>query len=89
MFICSSRILAGHRFQELDLPLLVAGELEIISMLNIAQLSSRLELLKSVVYIEGNLGWMAAKSLYTAVLRKIELNGLEWGDDFSGVSHWF
>ena len=75
-------------FQELDLRLLVAGELEIISAPNIApvELSGRLELLKSVVYTEGNLGWGAAKSLYAAVLRKIELGVLGWGDDFSGVS---
>ena len=58
------------------------------SAANIApvELSSRLELLKSVVYTEGNLGWGAAKSLYAAVLRKIELGVLGWGDDFSGAS---
>ena len=56
----------SYNFQELDLRLLVTGELKIISAPNIApvELSGRLELLKGMVYTEGNLGWGVCMQLY-------------------------
>ena len=64
----------SHTFAELDLRLLVARELEVLSgpSIDAVERAGRLELLKQVVYAEGNLGWGAAKSLYAAVLRKVE-----------------
>ena len=74
-------------FAELDLRLLVAGELEIIPADSVSRCEKegRLGLLKDVTYIAGNLGWQAAKNIYSAVVRKIELGLLQWDSDFSSV----
>ena len=74
-------------FAELDLRLLVAGELEIVTADSVSRCEKegRLGLLKDVTYIAGNQGWQAAKNIYSAVVRKIELGLLQWDSDFSSV----
>ena len=71
----------SHTFAELDLRLLVAGELEVLSgpSIDAVECAGWLELLKQV-YAEGNLGWGAAESLYAAVLRKVELGSVGQGE---------
>ena len=77
----------NYTFQELDLRLLVAGELEIIMGDNVSEIErmGRLNLLQCVAYIAGSHDWNTARALYAAVVRKVELGLLNWGSDFSKV----
>ena len=79
----------AYSFTELDFRLLVAGELEIITADTTSEneRSGRLCLLKRVTYNMGVVGWAAAKNLYAAVLRKIELGLMDWASDFAALEH--
>ena len=77
----------NYAFHELDLRLLVAGELEIIMGDNVSEVErmGRLSLLQGVAYVAGSHDWNTARSLYAAAVRKVELGLLNWGSDFSKV----
>ena len=76
-----------YAFGDLDLRLLTAGELEIITRDTVSAIEKegRLTLLKDVTYIAGSHGWQTAKNVYSAVLRRIELGTLQWDSDFSAI----
>ena len=64
----------------------MAGELEILSSVDaigLGEREGRMRLLKRVVYLSGSYDWLTARALYAAVMRKIELGLLGWGDSFS------
>ena len=71
----------GISFNDLDFRLFVAGETEIISAANTPQVEKegRLELLKQLAYLQGAYPWDVLKHAYTAILTKIEMQGLSWG----------
>ena len=74
-------------FAELDLRLLTAGELKIITgdTVSAVEKEGRPTLLKDVTYIAGSHGWQTAKNVYSAVLRKFELGTLHWDSDFYAI----
>jgi len=73
-------------FSQLDLNLLVAGELEIISACrDKKEKNGRIDLLKSLMYLAKSHDISVIRSLYAAVLREIEIGIKNWGDDFSYV----
>ena len=76
-----------YAFGDLDLRLLTAGELEIITgdTVSAVEKEGRLTLLKDLTYIAGSHGWQTAKNVYSAVLRRIELGTLQWDRDFSAI----
>ncbi|MES9902604.1 MAG: hypothetical protein ABW168_07965 [Sedimenticola sp.] len=70
-------------FENLDLRLFVAGELEIISNESIGKVErrGRLELLKKILYYAGTYTFDGLKSFYAAWVRQIELGLKLWSDD--------
>jgi hypothetical protein len=72
-------------FQNLDLNLFVAGELEIISdpKTKGSEQTGRLALLKRIMYLNTSHDFKLLKSYYAAVLREIELGSKSWNDDFT------
>ena len=71
-------------FDDLDLNMFVAGELEIISQKSTPpkEMSARLELLKRLMYLNRAFDFSVLKSLYAAILREVELGYRKWGEDF-------
>lgn len=71
-------------FQELNLSLFVAGELEIISDEHTGSIErkGRSNLLKRMMYLSSTYNFTVLKSYYAAVLREIELGEKSWSDDF-------
>ena len=63
-----------YSFIEFDSRLLAGGGQEIVAADS-----------KDVTYIAGNQGWQAAKNVYSAVVRKIELGLLQRDSDFSAI----
>lgn len=73
-------------FQNLDMNLFVAGELEIISQCKHSkERNGRIDLLKKLMYLCSSYDFTVARALYAAVLREIELGHKDWGDDFHYV----
>jgi len=74
-------------FQELDLKLFVAGELEIISSKKIKSFErkARLNLLKKMVYYSSSYTWKALLDFYAAFVRQIELGNRTWKNDPSDL----
>ena len=81
--------LSNLKFKELTLRLFVVGKLEIITSSNISEIeqSSRLLLLKTLMYYAGNYTWSSILDLYAAILQKIELGKAQWGDSFERLEH--
>ncbi len=81
--------LSNLKFKELTLRLFVVGELEIITSSNISEIeqSSRLLLLKTLMYYAGNYTWSSILDLYASILQKIELGKAQWGDSFERLEH--
>jgi hypothetical protein len=74
-------------FEDLELNLFVAGELEIISGKKISdkEKKGRIKLLKKISYFYELYEWKGIKKLYAHIIRQIE-NGLaDWTHDFSEV----
>ena len=69
---------------ELDLRLLMAGELNIISSKHIdeTERSARIELLGDIVFNAGHYQWNAVLKFYSAVLSRIANGELKWGDSY-------
>lgn len=74
-------------FSELTFRLFVAGELEIISEVSLpaVEREARLGFLKEIVYNVGAYEWDSVKKLYAAIVRRIELGTLNWGDDLTSI----
>ena len=72
----------GISFQDLDLKLFVASELEIISSKKIKsdERETRLSLLKKIVYYSSIYQWKALLDFYAAFLRQIETGVKTWKD---------
>ncbi len=71
-------------FEHLDLHLLVAGEIEVITSQNISD-NERLcclSILKDIMCAAGYYKW-AAEQLFIAILTEIEMGLRKWGDDTS------
>ena len=81
--------LSSLKFKDLTLRLFVLGELEIITSGNVSEIeqSSRLLLLKTMLYYAGNYSWASILDLYAAILQKIELGKANWGDSFDRLEH--
>lgn len=75
----------GLGFDQLDLRLLVAGELEIISSVELSERErwARMNILKDIIYAAGFYEWAAVKRLYVAILTEVEMGIRAWGDDTS------
>jgi len=76
---------ANTTFADLDFRRLVAGEVEIIIefQLSQAELEGRLRLLRTLACLYGSYPWTACRSVYAAVLRRIELGKMTWSSDIS------
>ena len=63
--------------------------IEIISkhLLPAKEKSARLELLKSLMYLNKSVDFKVIKSLYAAILREVELGYIKWGDDFNYIEN--
>ena len=74
-------------FDDLNLPLFVAGELEIIlnGKRSSQEVVSRLELLKKTAYRADFMEFSTLRDIHCAVLRKIENGYAKWDSDFSAV----
>ena len=71
-------------FDNLDLRLLAAGELEIIECCTSqTEKKGRLKLLKNILYYAGHYQWKAVLDLYANVIRQIEVGEKTWDSDFS------
>jgi hypothetical protein len=70
----------GVTFQQLDLKLFDAGELEIISSKNIGnkEKKARVALLNKIVYYSSVYHWKALLELYAAFVRQIESGQRSW-----------
>lgn len=72
------------KFHDLSLPLLIAGELEIIGsgLIPDSEVSARIKFLKMLVYYaHDKVSFFALRDWYAAFLRAIELGRATWGDD--------
>ena len=71
------------KFDDLDLKLFIAGELEIIAEddLSASEKGGRLELLKKIVYYSSTYEFKGLKAFYAAWLKEIELGKKKWSDD--------
>ena len=71
-------------FSELDLRLLVARELNIISSKHIGETErlARTELLGDMVFNAGHYQWSAVLKLYSAILMRMENGELRWGESY-------
>ena len=76
---------ANTSFADLDFRRLVAGEIEIVLEFQLSQteLEGRLKLLRTLAFLLGSYPWTAVRSVYAAVLRRIELGKMTWASDFS------
>jgi hypothetical protein len=76
---------ANYNYDELNINLFVAGELEIIGDSDVGRTerSGRINLLKKLMYLSTTYHWSVIRSYYAAVLREIELGHKVWSDDFS------
>ena len=82
-FVCSN-----VPFENLDLNLFVAGELEIISACrSSSEKQGRIELLKRLMYLNSTYNFEKIKTLYAAILRDIEVGLKRWSDDFGSVEN--
>ena len=70
-------------FNDLDINLLVAGELEIITGTSSkTERNGRLEFLKRLMYLASYYEFSIIRNLYAAVLREVELGHKTWNSDF-------
>jgi len=76
---------ANISFADLDFRRLIAGEMEIILEFQISQteLEGRLRLLRTLAFLLGSYPWTAVRSVYAAILRRIELGRMTWASDIS------
>ncbi|RLF63523.1 MAG: hypothetical protein DRN30_06460 [Thermoplasmata archaeon] len=77
-------------FTDLDFRLLVAGEMEIILECQPSQVEvlGRLNLIRSLANLLGSYSWAAVRSVYAAVLRKIEQGSADWSSDILQTMHY-
>lgn len=81
---------AETKFNDLSFAKLVAGELEIIDakLTGSPEVKGRLSLLKNLAYNKANdIETSVVRSMYAAVLRKIELGQSTWRSDFTMTMH--
>ena len=74
--------------KDLDMRLLVLGELAIIKDVTSGETESkaRTELLMDLIFNSENFQWNAILRLHAAVLREIEMGNMEWGDSYAHMS---
>ncbi len=62
-------------FDQLDLELFVAGELEVVTFMDISQKEAdcRLNILKDIMCAAGFYEWSAVKRLYVAIVTEVEM----------------
>ena len=70
-------------YKDLDIRLLGAGELEIITRSDISdsEKAGRLEILKNLFYFSTQVDMATVRAMYAAVLRQIEVGSLKWDAD--------
>ena len=70
-------------FKDLDIRLLGAGELEIITRSDVSdsERAGRLEILKNLFYFSTQVDMATVRAMYAAVLRQIEVGSLSWDAD--------
>ena len=74
------------KFEQLDLRLFVAGELNIICAENqymIPEHRGRLSLLQDIVYSAGHYEWSAVSNYYGQIIHELEAEVRQWGDSRS------
>ena len=76
---------ADTKFKQLDLRMLVAGELNIVCSrsVNPIEMQARLKLLSDIVFNSAFYQWAAILKFHAAVLSEVEEGNMEWGDDYS------
>ncbi|XP_053372608.1 uncharacterized G-patch domain protein DDB_G0278987-like isoform X2 [Mercenaria mercenaria] len=76
-------------FNNLEINLFVAGEIEIISSSKTSKTEKqgRLELLKRLMYLNSVYDFSVIRTLYAAVLREVELGHKKWDSDFQYVEN--
>ena len=75
--------------KDLDMRLLVLGELGIISnatSIRKAERVARLELLKNIIFNAEHFEWNALLRLHAAILREIEMGKRKWGDSYIDIT---
>jgi hypothetical protein len=67
-------------YEQLDFPLLAAGEINIVldPKVSSEERGGRLQLLKAIAYYSRNRSWSEVKNLHNAVLTQIEQNHRSW-----------
>ena len=89
LLLQNSYVTSNLGFSELSLPLLVAGELEILSTLLPKDVSlefrARLEFLKLLAYEANSYPIKTIAEWYAAYMRRIELGRGNWGGNFYAV----
>ena len=72
-------------YDDLDLRLFVAGEINIIDRDDIGQAErkGRLSLLKDILFLAGVYEWRGMLELYAAIINQIERGQKDWSSDFS------
>ena len=78
---------ANISFEKLEMNLIIAGELEIISNSRIKEVerSGRINLLKKMMYLNTSYDFRTLKSYYAACLNEIELGLKTWKEDFQQI----
>jgi len=74
--------------KDLDMRLLVLGELEIISGREASKIEKieRMKFLKEIIFNAEHFEWSALLRLHAAVLREIELGNMDWGESHSHMT---
>ena len=73
------------KFDDLDLRLFTAGELNIIDRPDISYIEMRgkLDLLKNILYLAGYYEWRGILQFYATIINQIEMGVKDWDSDFS------
>ena len=73
------------KFDDLDLRLYTAGELNIIDRPDIShiEMRGRLDLLKNILYLAGYYEWRGILQFYATIINQIEMGVKDWDSDFS------
>ncbi len=75
-------------FDQLDLRLFVAGELEVVTSRDISQMEAncRLNILTDIMCAAGFYEWSAIKRLYVAIVTEVEMGIRCWGMTHLGLN---
>ena len=78
---------ADTKFRQLDMRMLVAGELNIVCNcgVSVKEREARLRLLSDINFYSAHYQWPALLKFHAAVLSEVEKGQMQWGDDHSGL----